>query len=313
MRLLFVADALESLKPAGDSSLAMARAAMKRGHEVLWATDSDLAYALDGVVVRARRLVPEKGDMPSSTSAGTLRVRDLQGVFIRKDPPFDQSYVRVCWLLALEEERVVQFNRASLLLRYHEKLLPLEGLAQGMLAPSDLIPTFIGAHPEAEKYFEANHTAQVVTKPFLGFGGRDVVLQKTEAYRGKGATLGDCFIQPFADEVLSSGDRRVIFLDGKAIGNFVRMPAKGGFVSNLAQGGSALSVPMSADELKLCDKVGKLLKALHIDFAGADFIGPKVSEINITSPTGLRQVESLEKTDPASLVIEAWEKRISRK
>ncbi len=116
MKLLFVGDALEILKPAGDSSLAMARAALRRGHSVYWATERDVSYALDGCLVRARGLKDSGGDLPGATAATTLAVRGFGGIFIRKDPPFDERYVRLCWLLALEEGRVPQVNRASLLL-----------------------------------------------------------------------------------------------------------------------------------------------------------------------------------------------------
>ncbi len=289
----------------------MARAALRRGHEVFWATDRDVTYALDSCLVNVLRL-SAAGDMPTSVKAGTLRVRDLQGVFIRKDPPFDQSYVRLCWLLSLEEGRVVQFNRASLLLRYHEKLLPLEGLAQGFFDAGDLIPTFIGARPESMAYFDREKVDQVVTKPFLGYGGRDVGLQSLSAFKQSASSEFDSFIQPFREEVTSVGDRRVLFLDGKVLGHFVRMPAKGGFISNLAQGGTAHARPLTAEESKLADKVGKFLKASGIELAGADFIGPKVSEINITSPTGLRSLETLEGSDGADAIIEAWEKRASK-
>jgi glutathione synthase len=313
VKLLFVADPVDKLNPAGDSTLAMARAALRRGHEVLWATDQDLTYALDGCLAHVSRFSSGKRDVPATVATGTVRVRDLQGVFIRKDPPFDESYVRLCWFLSLEEGRVVQFNRASLLMRYHEKLLPLEGLAQGFLAPEDLIPTFIGARTEALAYFEKNGVRQVVTKPFLGFAGRDVELQDREAFRQSATSQAHAVIQPFAEEVRTKGDRRVIFLDGKVLGHFVRLPAKGGFISNLARGGSAHAEPMSAQEEKLCEKVGKFLQAAGIFFAGADFIGHRVSEINVTSPTGLRALEALHGSDGADAIIESWESKVLKK
>jgi glutathione synthase len=304
VKLLFVADPLDKLNPAGDSSLVMARAALRRGHEVFWATGSDLTYALDGCLVQASRL------QTAAEPAKTLRVRDFQGIFIRKDPPFDASYVRLCWLLALEEKRVVQFNPASLLLRYHEKLMPLEGLAQGFFEPSDLIPTFIGARAEALDYFGAKRVDQVVTKPFLGYAGKDVELQDLEAFRQSATTDPDRVLQPFAAEVRTKGDRRVLFLDGNVLGHFVRLPPKGGFISNLAQGGTAKATPLPPEEVKLAEKVGRFLKAAGIVFAGADFIGSHVSEINITSPTGLKALEALHGDDGGDAIIQAWEKRV---
>lgn len=306
MKLLFVADPLAKLHPAGDSSLAMARAAMRRKHEVHWATEADLFYALDSVHARTERLAPGNGDVPAASTGGTIAVRDFQGVFIRKDPPFDESYLRMCWLLALEENRVVMFNRPSLLLRYHEKLLPLEGLAQGYLSPDDLIPTFIGGRDRAAEHFERTKAPKVVTKPFLGFGGRDVELCDTAVFRGD-RSHPDSFFQPYLPEVTTSGDRRVLYVGERVLGHFVRLPPKGGFVSNLARGGSAHREPIPAGQEKLAKKVGKWMGALGIEFAGADFIGNRVSEINITSPTGLRSLETLEGSDGADALIGAWE------
>ena len=159
------------------------------------------------------------------------------------------------------------------------------------------------------KYFDSQNEEQVVTKPFLGFGGRDVELQGREAYRHSASSDLDRFIQPFVSEVRTRGDRRVLFLEGKVIGHFVRMPAQGGFISNLAQGGTAHAKPLSAEEEELCVKVSNFLAAVGINFAGADFIGSRVSEINITSPTGLRSLEALGGSDGSEAIIEAWEKR----
>src|SRR5262249_54397303 len=162
------------------------------------------------------------------------------------DPPFDGEYVRLCWLLALGESKAWMLNWPSLLLRYHEKLVPLEALAQGFLRQEDLIPSHIGAHESAVEFVQRNGFKDVVAKPFLGFGGAGVQLLKAEEFIGRGGKRGeveDLLVQPFREEVKRQGDRRVFFLDGEILAHFVRKPKEGGFISNLAQGGTAVTEP----------------------------------------------------------------------
>jgi glutathione synthase len=116
-------------------------------------------------------------------------------------------------------------------------------------------------------------------------------------------------MQPFEPKV-KDGDRRVFFLDGKLLASVVRVPKAGGYVSNLAQGGSAVSKPLSAKEKAVCLRLGKFLKAKKITLAGADLIGSKVSEVNITSPTGLRNILELENKNYADDVIRWIENKV---
>jgi glutathione synthase len=215
-------------------------------------------------------------------------LRDFKAVWIRKDPPFDVSYLTLCWLLALEEKHVAFFNRPSSLLRLHEKLIPFEAVAAGALKPAELVPTHIGDSATARRFLEKGDYDPAVRKPFLGFGGSDV--KKFSWKNGDSLPkAGEMELtQPFLPEIATAGDRRVFFIGGKLAGDFVRRPKAGEIVSNIARGGSAHLVKMTARQKATADRLGRFLKKQGVVFAGADMIGNHVSEVNITSPTGIR-------------------------
>ncbi len=296
MKFLFIADSTEKLKPASDTSLAIVRETLKRKHSVFWATDLGVELSGDQVGVWA---APVKSclqdDFPTLGDLAWHPINAFHGAWIRKDPPFDTSYVKLCWMLSLAESKVWMLNRPSLLIRYHEKLVPLEARAQGYLSKEEILPSHIGTAKGAREFIERMKPEWVVTKPFLGFGGGGVQKHSLQDFlKLPDSVLADSVVQPFRTEITEVGDRRVFFLQGKYSGDFVRMPKPGGFISNLARGGSAKDEPLTTKEKKVIEKVGKFLKKTGIGFAGADFIGHRVSEINITSPTGVRALEKFD-------------------
>lgn len=309
--VLFIADPMSRLRPLGDSTLALVREVLARGHMAYWATGDDLEFRGDHLVVHASQVEAcAKDELAELGAQREHALASMDTVFIRKDPPFDAGYVKLCWLLGLAERSVKMINPPSILLRYHEKLVPLEAVAQGFLRPDDLIPTHIGTATQAQDWVRRAKPEKVVVKPFLGFGGNGVSLQETHRFLTEGAmtTKGasdpaDQLVQPFRPEVVARGDRRVLYLGGKILADFVRMPQKGNFISNLAQGGSAVAMPMTAEERDAAQRLGKFLAAAGILFAGSDMIGRFISEVNITSPTGLRSLEKLEGKDYASDII----------
>lgn len=315
MKILVVADPLEKLRPKSDTSLALVHAALGRSHRVDWAIADAVEVNGEQVLVESRPVDRcEKDALPGLGKENWKPLSDWDVVFVRKDPPFDSSYVKLCWLLALEEKRVWMLNRPSCLLRYHEKMLPLEAAAQGFLKLKDLIGTHIGRLSRAKAFVSGLPARrEIVVKPFLGFGGGSVQRTRREAFLEMSQSqFSDSLVQPFQDAIATHGDRRVFFLEGKRIGDFVRLPPKGGFVSNLAQGGTAEMRAMSAADKEVAGRVGKFLKKAGIVFAGADMIGPLVSEINITSPTGLRKLEEFTGHDYALDIVVLMEKRVKR-
>ncbi len=314
MKILFIADPPDRLKPKGDSTLELLRVALAKKHECYWAREIDVEYFENKVIVHSKKVVDCKEEETAQLAEQSFQsMKHFKAVFIRKDPPFDPSYVRLCWLLKLASKETYFFNHPDVLLRFHEKLVPLEALAQGYFAKSDIIPTYIGNLAGATAFINQFKTDSFVTKPFLGFGGSDVQkFSKNEllnSYSGiKESTQKEIIIQPYIPEVLE-GDRRVFLLNGKVVGHFMRIPKAGDFISNLAQGGTAASKPLSKKEVAVLSKVGKFLSKNKIDFAGIDLIGAKVSEINITSPTGMLAIKKLEGIHIAEKVIDFIKKK----
>jgi glutathione synthase len=308
MRVLVVADSLQKLKPSSDTSLAIAEELLTRRHRVWWTTEEDLA--LDGYTLTASAAEIQPfaiGNLPAHNEREMVAPGKMDAILIRKDPPFDESYVRLCWMLCLLESKVFFVNRPSQLLRYHEKWIPLEALAEGYLKPDQLIPSFVGPVAAGRSFMERMKVEDVVSKPLLGHGGEEIRRFRWGEITPDSAFGGTQIVQPFQPDVLV-GDRRVFFLKGKLLAHFLRVPPKGGFVSNLAQGGTGKMAPLSAKEKRTIGSLGKFLKKKGIFLAGADLIGHRVSEVNITSPTGLRTLQQLEGVNYATDLVKAMEK-----
>jgi glutathione synthase len=317
LRIFFVADPIDNLRPESDSSLALLREAVKRGHHAYWLTESEVEYVNRRVMLRARPFLSFRPEgIPNLGEIEILPAENFHVGFIRKDPPFNEDYVRLCWILALVEKKVFFVNKPSLLVRYHEKLLPLEGFADGFLKKGDLIPTHLGSGPSAAAFVQNLKTPLIISKPFLGHGGRNISQIKRQDFIDNGLKQPEKWegvvVQPFLEEVLQE-DRRLLIIDGKLKGQFVRVPPKGGFIANLAQGGSAENRPLSRAQLSVADRVARFLKKTGILFAGVDLIGSKVSEINVTSPTGFLSFEKLTGKNLATDVLDAIERNVLRR
>ncbi len=276
MKILVVADPQVRLNRKIDTGLSMAQEALRRGHEVYWATDRDVSFEKGVVRVNAQKIYGKSSPLKKPLTY-------FQSVWIRKDPPFDDSYVTLCWLLALHEKEILMINRPSLLLRYHEKMLPFEAEKAGFLKKTEVIPTWMFGSGKGERM-----KGKCITKPWLGHGGLGVRLHKFQTKPAPQALL-----QPFLKGVVTNGDRRVFFLNGKYAGDYVRLPAPGKIVANLNQGARPVLRPMSKKEKDICRRLGKFLGSTGILLAGADIIDERVSEINITAPTSFNVLRDL--------------------
>lgn len=305
MQILIVGDPPAKLNPRGDSSFFMARAALEAGFAVDWCTPSDISLRNSEVRVRAQSVkrAPAKARPALDKSCARLAT-DYKSIWIRKDPPFDSNYVSLCWMLSLVEDRVQFVNAPSLLLKHHEKLLPLQALQAGFLTTSDILPTVVAQGKKVD-FPENFPDSPVVGKPWLGFAGKRVRKFPTKRAALAAASTREATIyQPFDDLIHQLGDRRVIFIAGKYAGDFVRLPKRGSFVSNLARGGRAVLRERTAEERALCDRIGAFLQATGILFAGVDLIGARVTEMNITSPTGLQTLVDLGGPDLGSTYLQ---------
>ncbi|MCG8420524.1 MAG: hypothetical protein MJE77_21525 [Proteobacteria bacterium] len=306
MNVLIIADPIEQLLPISDTGLLMLREAMKRGHQVHWCTPDDV-FLWDGRpqarASRAQHCAPES--LPTvDPQPETMLLTAWDTIWIRKDPPFDTRYVDLCWLCSLVEDRVHFVNRPSLLIRHHEKLLPFQAVAQGIISAEELIPTWLCSdlrRPPPDDFPEG----PCVTKPWLGYGGTgvkkwDSLQQAVDFFARQKSPEGDrsgqrdaIMFQPLLREVAHVGDRRVFYQDGQVRANFVRLPREGDFVSNLAYGGTAVIRSITDKDRDISQRVGDFLAELGIVIAGLDVIDGRLSEVNITAPTGFQMLVQL--------------------
>lgn len=289
MNFLIIGDPLKNLKAATDTSLSIAREMLQRSYVVHWATPEDLFLWEGRIFARVENFTGCNDKSLPSTELlkETQALNSYDAVWIRKDPPFDTNYIALCWLLALEEKNVPIINPPSVLLRYHEKLIPWEALESGHLETNEVIPSFL---PMGRRFPvpEGFPKGEAVTKPFFGHAGKDV-----KRIPGPQTPEAQFFLQPLQKEVNRTGDRRVFFLDGEMIGSFVRMPPEGEIKSNIASGGTGILRDMNKKEIGITDRLGLFLKERGIIFAGADLMAEKISEVNITSPTGFETYSAI--------------------
>ena len=300
---LFVIDPISRLNPAKDSSVALMQAAQRAGLSLWWCTPADL-LARGGLVsawVRPLRLaeialVGGSWQVPSPWwQEGEPELQPLERfgwVWMRKDPPVDEAYLYATHLLELAEHQGVRvLNRPASLRRWNEKL--------GALRFSALMaPTLVASRVSALAAFAAEQ-GEVVLKPLGGRAGQGVVFASA-ATPGLRALLElvtqqeqlPVMAQAFLPGV-RAGDKRILLVDGEPLGAVNRVPGDQEFRSNLAVGGTPEAAGLTAEERQICAQLAPALREEGLFFVGIDVIDGRLSEINVTSPTGVREVERL--------------------
>jgi glutathione synthase len=314
-KVLIIADRLIELKIPTDTSIALAQGAHDAGQQVYFCESKDISYKGSHILIQQCHQVWFSAEHQFKYNVQPIKnlpFSDFDMCFIRKDPPFDEEYKDLCWILNTQTQ-VKIVNPPHTLLSYHEKSLHLKALSLGILPSQNHIPTCVSQDLEIIESFcqEAKDTMThgIICKPWLGHGGEGVMLfQKKEElllFLKKNAENSPApikfIIQPYLPEIKTAGDRRVLICAGKIMGHFVRLPPQGGIAANLAQGGHAVLREMTSTQTELCQNIGRFLKEEGIIFAGLDLIGDYLSEINITSPTGLRTYETLTNQKHTSL------------
>lgn len=304
MRFLIVADGLGKLNPHFDTGLALLREGLMRGHEMHWAIASGAIMSISELQFQSNQVLScEPDELPEIGPASQGPLSDFDGVWIRKDPPFDESYVALCWALLLEKDRVPIFNPPERLLQLHEKLIPLLAVSSGELKESDILQSWIPGTSSALPPSDWKGKSHFITKPLLGHGGRGVRQWKTlqaalESFREE--DWGRVILQPYQPQIVSEGDRRVFFLNGEVKGCVARLPQEGSIVSNRGAGGKVVPAKLSSQETECSERLGKFLKKNSIVLAGADLIGGKINEVNITAPTLFRELKEIDGVDLAA-------------
>lgn len=306
-------DPMESVKIAGDSSFALMIAAQKRGHQLFHYDVKGLTLHANGRLTTPARPVTvqqvegdhfEFGD-PVKLDLGS----DVDVVLMRQDPPFDVGYITATHLLERIEGETLVVNNPASVRNAPEKVYVLD-YAQYMP------PTLITRDIDEVRAFQAEHGG-VVVKPLHGNGGKAIFLVPED-----GSNLSALFevfnqtwpephmVQPFLPEV-HEGDKRIVLIDGEVAGAINRKPGEGEFRSNLAQGGYAEAAQLTDREKEICAAMGPDLKAKGLIFVGIDVIGGKwLTEINVTSPTGIVSISNYDGTDLAGMIWDAIEGRL---
>jgi glutathione synthase len=315
IRLGVVMDPIDRIKPAKDTTLAMLLEAQRRGYALEYMTQGDL-WVLEGRLGARMRTLEVRDDPACWFALGPEREADPGGldvILMRKDPPFDMEYIYTTFLLERAEEAgVLVVNKPAALRDVNEK-------AYTMWFPEFTPATMITRSMQDMRNFVARHGAAVV-KPLDGMGGRSIfVLREGDPNAGVILeTITDhdrrfAMIQRYVPEIVAGGDRRIIVVDGAPFGHVLaRIPAAGENRGNLAAGARGEGGDLTSREREICARVGPVLRDKGILFAGLDVIGGQLTEINVTSPTGVRELDKLYGANICSGLFDAIEHRLER-
>ena len=304
-------DPLETVNIAGDSTFAVMLSAIARGHRLWHYQAGDLCYRDGRVFAPARpikRLQRVTGDHFEYGEPILLDlVDDVDVVLMRQDPPFDLAYITATHLLERIQPHTLVVNDPASVRNAPEKLFVLD-YAQFMP------PTMITRRLEDARAFHAEH-GEVVVKPLYGNAGSAVFhVGRNDANLAALTELfGQVWREPFMVQAflpdVSKGDKRIVLIDGKVTGAINRLPKAGEIRSNLAAGGRADATELSAREIEICDALGPDLAARGLLFVGIDVIAGHLTEINVTSPTGIVAIDGFNGTDTPALIWEAIESK----
>jgi glutathione synthase len=302
-----VMDPIETIKPKKDSTLAMLLAAQRAGWSLVYFRQQDLMVR-DGAPLGAGRQVEVRDDpddwftLGGSWNAG---LETLDALLMRKDPPFDLEYIYTTYILELAEHRgLLVVNRPASLRDINEK-------AYTAWFPQCTPPSLVTRSRNELLGFLAEH-GRIVLKPFDGMGGRSIfvvstgdlnvnVIIETLTDNGEKFTLA----QRFIPEIVH-GDKRILLIDGEPIDHaLARIPAPGEHRGNLVMGAKGEGRALTDRDRWLCGEVGPTLRAKGVLFAGLDVIGDYLTEINVTSPTGIRELDRQYGIDIAAKLIAA--------
>ncbi|WP_303809732.1 glutathione synthase [Sandarakinorhabdus limnophila] len=315
MRVAVQMDPIETINIGGDSSFALMLEAQARGATLIHYMADDLSAENGRVRAKARPLKVINQAGAHYEWLGDPRTVDLADeadvVLMRQDPPFDMGYITATHLLEQIQDRVLVVNDPAEVRNAPEKLFVLR-------FPDLMPPTLVTKSLEEAMDFRARHGA-IVVKPLYGNAGTAVFL--IDKNDGNLPVLVELFssvwrepfmVQAFLPSV-SEGDKRIVLVDGEPAGAINRLPKKGEIRSNLAAGGSAQPTELTAREQEICARLGPELKKRGLIFVGIDVIGGFLTEINVTSPTGIRAIDRFNGTDTPARIWDAIKARLDNR
>jgi glutathione synthase len=313
MRILFILDPLDSIKTYKDTSYAMMQEAAGRGHRLAVMRQEDLIWHSGRVVCYAQDL-ELTGDDKDWYRVGERRAMspgDFDGIIMRKDPPFDMEYVYSTYLLEMAEKNGTPvFNRPQAIRDFNEKL-SIARFAQFT------VPTMVTRHESLIRDF-ANEHGDVILKPLDGMGGTSIfrsrhddpnlgVIIETLTQMGKRTVMAQRFIPE-----INEGDKRVLVIDGEPVPyTLARIPKPGENRGNLAAGGRGVAMPITPREREIAETLGPELKRCGLLLVGLDVIGGNLTEVNVTSPTCMREIHDQTECNVAAIFVDALERNLA--
>lgn len=305
-------DPLETINIAGDSTFAIMLGALERGHKLWHYQAGDLCYRDGRVTAPARPILKLQRVAGDHFAVGDVEVIDLADdidvVLMRQDPPFDLAYITATHLLERIQHKTLVVNDPASVRNAPEKLFVLD---YARFMP----PTMITRRLDDARAFHAEH-GEVVVKPLYGNAGSAVFhVGRNDANLAALTELfGQVWREPFMVQAflpdVSKGDKRIVLVDGKVSGAINRLPKAGEIRSNLAAGGRADATELTPREEEICAALGPDLAARGLLFVGIDVIAGHLTEINVTSPTGIVAIDRFNGTDTPALIWDAIEGRL---
>jgi glutathione synthase len=308
-------DPLDAINIAGDSTFALMLSAQARGHRLFHYAPEDLNYRDGRVWTRAHPVTVQRvqGNHFSFGDAQSLDLGDAADVVLmRQDPPFDLGYITATHLLERIAHKTLVVNDPANVRNAPEKVFVLD-------YPQFMPPTLVTRSVDEARAFLAEHGA-IVVKPLHGNGGKAIF--KIDSDGANLSSLIEVFntayrephmVQAFLPSV-AEGDKRIVLVDGEVAGAVNRVPGAGEIRSNLAVGGTAAKTKLTAREQEICDTLGPELKKRGLLFVGIDVIGGEwLTEINVTSPTGIVAIDRFNGSDTAAMIWAAIERRVAER
>jgi glutathione synthase len=303
-------DPIQSINIGGDSTFALKLEAQRRGHTLFYYETNTLAL-VDGRLFATGADVSVRDELGNHATVGErqrVALGNFSVILMRQDPPFDLSYITATHLLEHVQPTTLVVNDPASVRNAPEKLFVTRF---GEFMP----PTLISRNPDELRAFRAEHR-DIVLKPLYGNGGAGVfrIKEDDENFASLVETFTLMFREPFMIQryipEVRSGDKRIILVDGVVAGAINRVPLAGEHRSNMHVGGRPEPANLTPREKRICETLGPELKNRGLIFVGIDVIGGYLTEINVTSPTGIREIKRFGGNDIAALIWEAVENRL---
>jgi glutathione synthase len=302
-------DPIEKIKIAGDSTFALLLEAQARGHKLLYYTPDRLTMLGPRVLAQAHALEVKdiQGEHARLGPAETVDLATLDVVLLRQDPPFDLAYITTTHFLERIHPKTLVVNDPISVRNAPEKLFVMD-------FPQLMPPTLISRDRDAIEAFRADQ-GEVVMKPLHGHGGASVF--KIAPRDANFGSLYDLFAATFREPwvtqkflpQIAKGDKRIVLVDGEALGAINRVPSADDIRANMVRGGAAAATELTPREREICATIGSELKRRGLMFVGIDVIDGCLTEINVTSPTGLRAIQRLGGPNLAVAIWDAIERK----